>query len=294
MAVGAITASSSASLVVSVASATTSFSTLVFLENLGTGSFRSSITIYNSQLTGAFQNIVSMRLSDLDGDGDLDLVCGCSDNKLAFFESRLRNGGTGTASPFIEGAATVRSVPGAGLSMIQVADVDDDGAPDILVTSFSGNAVYLFKNLDDASLGLAASFGSPEVVTSTPFGPRALAVVDLDPAVGDQSLELVFIGCVRLAQCVCSSLAIALPPAALLLFFACCSSLTLSSVGFGGVRTQILHTTRVHLLKNHPHRVPVRRWERRVLPGAALSAVPAMRVFCGRVGICASTVSPLL
>ncbi len=76
--------------------------------------------------------------------------------------------------------------------------------PQIFVSSFTGNAVYLLYNNDDTSSGLASSFSAAEAVTTTPFGPKGVLALDLNPADGMQTIELLTMGCVAAGATHCN------------------------------------------------------------------------------------------
>jgi uncharacterized protein (DUF2141 family) len=76
-------------------------------------------------------------LSDLDGDGDLDLLVGSESNGLALF----RNEGTGTVPRLARDSAF--EVPVPLLAAPAAGDLDGDGDLDLVVGGAGGGAVYL-------------------------------------------------------------------------------------------------------------------------------------------------------
>ncbi|MBK7949378.1 MAG: VCBS repeat-containing protein [Deltaproteobacteria bacterium] len=86
-------------------------------------------------------------LSDLEGDGDLDLVSGSGDGTFSYFE----NTGTAVAPAFM--ARTGESDPFRGIDLGEdshptLGDLDADGDPDLLASQASGRLAYY---VDDPS-----------------------------------------------------------------------------------------------------------------------------------------------
>ena len=98
---------------------------------------------------------------DWDGDGDIDIICGCSAGYVAFIENLS---GSGVERPkfaapkFLQvGGETIRIMAGPngsiqgpaeakwGYTTVSVADWDGDGLPDLLMNSIWGKVIW-FKN----------------------------------------------------------------------------------------------------------------------------------------------------
>lgn len=120
--------------------------------------------------------------ADLDGDGKTDLLVGSADGKLRVFY------GEGYDGRLIVGGAEVLtspdggelSVPGAAAPLL--ADVDGDGAADILCGASDG-CIYLFRGLAEGG------FGGRELFCETDIDGRVLPeLADLD---GDGAADLI-------------------------------------------------------------------------------------------------------
>jgi len=134
------------------------FGTTVLLNN-GSGVFS-----IGSLIPGVVQ---AVDLLDLDGDGDLDLVRASSPIQI------MINNGAGV---FTASTTTLAATP----SDIKIADVNGDGAPDIISvgTAAADNLVFL-------------NSGSGSFTAGTPFGTSAGQAVDLADLDGDGDLDLV-------------------------------------------------------------------------------------------------------
>lgn len=140
---------------------------VVWYENDGLGSFANPQTI-TSQPT----DVRKLTAADLDQDGDLDLVTGAS-----FFDASVswyKNDGTGNFGPQL-----VISTQVEGVRLLSTADFDQDGDPDVLVSSSAGLA--WFRN--DGT----GSFGPRRLITDEQSDIHSYFVTDLD---GDQDLDI--------------------------------------------------------------------------------------------------------
>lgn len=146
----------------------------------------SGVTIYVANAAGSFSSRIALgmgsggervQLSDVDRDGDLDIVTSSRvGNRVSIL---LRGAGTSfspnPAGPF----------PTAGDPVdLAVADVDRDGVLDLVVSARAGGAVQLRRG---AGIGPAWTLGAPTTIASF-AEPMGLAVADLT---GDGRLDLV-------------------------------------------------------------------------------------------------------
>ncbi len=141
----------------------------------GDGSFQAAVSFP----TGERPN--SMAVADLDGDGVPDLVTG---NTPRFplpggVSVRLGNGDGSFQSPSFQAALSfaARDDP----VFVAVADLDDDGVPDLATTNFLGGDVRVLLGNGDGSFQTPVSFPTGD-------GPSPVVVADLD---GDGVADLV-------------------------------------------------------------------------------------------------------
>lgn len=146
----------------------------VFLGD-GTGQFGNEL----SSATRNSNRVMHMALEDFDGDGKLDLVSAAGVTTQNSLEVTPGNGdGTfGTGTYYTAGSNVLR---------VAAADLDKDGAPDIIALNRnSGSAAIFFNNADGSG-----TFQPAEFMLQSPGGlnnPRGLVVADLN---GDHNPDI--------------------------------------------------------------------------------------------------------
>ena len=121
----------------------------------------------------------SIYTSDLDGDGDLDVLsASIGDNKLAWYENIDGHGTFGNQ--------VVISTVGDQVICVYTSDLDNDGDQDVLSASHFDNTLRWFENLD----GLA-NFGPENIISTEAGDPYYIRTADLDH---DGFLDVFFSG----------------------------------------------------------------------------------------------------
>ena len=104
--------------------------------------------------------------SDLDGDGDLDVLSASSDDdKIAWYE----NFGAGVFS-----AQRVISTAGRSAFSVYAADLDGDEDPDVLSASWDDDKIAWYENLGNGT------FSGERVISATADGAFSVHATDLD------------------------------------------------------------------------------------------------------------------
>lgn len=110
----------------------------------------------------------SIFLSDLDSDGDLDILsASSSDNKIAWYENI---GGTGNF-----GAQQIIATDALGANTVVAEDVDSDGDLDVVSSSHNDQKIAWYENLDGEG-----SFGPSQIIASNIHGVNSIRFYDLD------------------------------------------------------------------------------------------------------------------
>lgn len=142
--------------------------TLAWIPNLGGGAFG---PLQHIDAHGA--TVLDIHPSDLDDDGDMDLLCSTYDDDRV---ARYMNDGNGV---FI-GPLTVTTA-GSSPSSVMTADVDLDGNEDLVMASYDDNEVAVM--LGNGSGG----FGARSIISTQVDRPFELQLTDLD-ADGDTDI----------------------------------------------------------------------------------------------------------
>jgi len=115
------------------------------LLNNGNGTFAPAIR-YGSGITG---DVISVAVSDVNGDGHPDIVAGVSSTATVAVLLNHGDGTFGTASSY-----NVGNGPGA----VVVGDLNGDGHPDIVTANFSDNTVSVLLNQGDGTFASAVAY----------------------------------------------------------------------------------------------------------------------------------------
>ena len=115
----------------------------------------------------------SVYATDLDGDGDADVLsASLYDNTIAWYE----NQGGGAFGP-----QQVITTSAAGARSVHATDLDGDGDADVLSASIGDNKIAWYENLG------GGVFGAQQVITTSAAGARSVYATDLD---GDGEAEV--------------------------------------------------------------------------------------------------------
>lgn len=136
------------------------FGFLLSVENLGDGTYGTG-----QALTGSVLSTAHMDVSDLTGDGDLDVIVAESNGEISWIEFQGPN--------LFSAPNFILDLPG-GADEIAMSDVDADGDDDILTVSAFGDAVYWIENQGNLT------FGSPVLISSAVNAPNAIVPADLN------------------------------------------------------------------------------------------------------------------
>ncbi|MFI1770412.1 FG-GAP-like repeat-containing protein [Thalassobellus citreus] len=156
---------------VDVISASAGNGTIAWHENIdGLGNFSNQKNVF----TDGF-DAYSIYASDLDGDGDNDIIASISyDYKIVWFENTNGQGNFGTSQLItseVDGAPKVYAI-----------DLDSDGDMDILSASLNDNKIAWYENLNTKG-----EFGPQQIITTNANGARFVYAADID---GDQDIDV--------------------------------------------------------------------------------------------------------
>lgn len=119
----------------------------------------------------------SLLLSDLDGDGKNDIVCGSDLNDgITWFKN------LGTGNYILFDTITFELF---GIKDLASADFDGDGDNDVVSLS-TGNSEKKIAWFENDSLG---HFGPPQIISDSAIAPRAVFTADMD---GDGDMDILF------------------------------------------------------------------------------------------------------
>jgi 6-phosphogluconolactonase (cycloisomerase 2 family) len=185
---------SSTSLTVTVPSGTT-YEPITVTSNGFTGYWNKPFNVTFPGATGtflpeAFSNRIDsitnnndsygISISDLDGDGKPDLITANYQNGTI---SIIKNA---SSTGKIQLESKMDFISGSNSNRVKTADLDGDGKPDILVTSFSSNYVSIYRN---TSSNNNITFAD-KIDFATELGPEDVSVGDID---GDGRPDMVVV-----------------------------------------------------------------------------------------------------
>ena len=155
-----------------VISASISDDKIVWYENLdGQGNFGNQNVISSSA-----DYAQSVYPSDIDGDGDLDVLSASSfDNKIAWYEN---TDGQGSFGPEL----IISLNANFALSVYSI-DIDGDGDMDVLSASSNDNKIAWYKNIDGQG-----SFSGQLIISTSALGAQTVHATDID---GDGDFDVV-------------------------------------------------------------------------------------------------------
>jgi hypothetical protein len=117
----------------------------------------------------------SVYATDMDGDGDMDVLSASgSDDKIAWYEN---TDGAGTF-----GAQKIISTAADGAWSVYATDMDGDGDMDVLSASGSDDKIAWYENTDGAG-----TFGAQKIISTAADNARSVYAIDID---GDGDMDV--------------------------------------------------------------------------------------------------------
>ncbi|MFT6243417.1 MAG: hypothetical protein ACJA0U_000034 [Salibacteraceae bacterium] len=125
-------------------------STITYYQNTGT-STTPVFSFADADLLNLSSEAFGLRsvpaFGDLDGDGDADLLLGCADGTLIYYENTSSGGGSVFTTPMIDYEGNASEPIDVGeFSHPQIFDLNDDGLLDLIIGSKTGELVY-YQNI---------------------------------------------------------------------------------------------------------------------------------------------------
>jgi hypothetical protein len=120
-------------------------------------------------------NASSVYATDMDGDGDMDVVSASNrDDKIAWYENTDGDGTFGAQQVISTAALSTRSV--------YATDLDGDGDMDVLSASYADNKIAWYENTDGDG-----TFGAQQVISTAALGAISVYATDID---GDGDMDV--------------------------------------------------------------------------------------------------------
>jgi hypothetical protein len=120
-------------------------------------------------------NASSVYATDMDGDGDMDVLSASNDDhKIAWYENTDGDGTFGAQQVISTAALSARSV--------HATDLDGDGDMDVLSASYADNKIAWYKNTDGDG-----TFGAQQVISTAALGAISVYATDID---GDGDMDV--------------------------------------------------------------------------------------------------------
>ena len=147
------------------------FSRIAWYENDGLGNFSSPKDI----LVFFATQPASVYASDLDGDGDMDVLSAIGgEDSISWFENLDGQGNFGPRQIITLNAAFATSV--------YASDINGDGDIDVISASSGDNKIAWYENLDGQG-----TFSSQKIITTAAFGANSVYASDID---GDSDMDI--------------------------------------------------------------------------------------------------------